>query len=49
MSNPVTEWVSTLSLNNVGFVIVILFALIWLAALTVWRTRAARVRLTASS
>ena len=45
-SNPVTEWVSSLSLNNVGFVVVILFALTWLAALAVWRMRG---RLTASS
>ncbi len=49
-TNPVTEWVSTLSLNNVGFVIVILFALTWAAALAAWRLRAGRVRrLTASS
>jgi high-affinity nickel-transport protein len=48
-SNSVTEWVSALSLDNVGFVIVILFALIWLAALALWRTRAVRVRLTAGS
>ncbi len=48
-SNPVTEWVSGLSLNNVGFLIVALFALTWLAALAVWRVRAVRGRLTASS
>ena len=49
-TNPVTEWVSALSLNNVGFVIVILFALTWVAALAAWRLRAVRGRrLTASS
>ena len=44
-TNPVTEWVSALSLNNVGFIVVILFALTWAAALALWRLR----RLTASS
>ena len=49
-TNPVTEWVSGLSLNNVGFAIVILFALSWIAALAVWRLRAGRDRrLTATS
>ena len=49
-TNPVTEWVSTLSLNNVGFVIVVLFALTWVTALAAWRLRATRGRrLTASS
>ena len=46
-TNPVTEWVSALSLNNVGIAIVILFAVTWLAALAAWRLRARR--LTASS
>lgn len=35
--NSVTEWVSGLKLDNVGLVIVVLFALMWLAALAVWR------------
>jgi high-affinity nickel-transport protein len=49
-TNPVTAWVSTLSLNNVGFVIVFLFALTWVVALAAWRLRTVRVRrLTASS
>jgi high-affinity nickel-transport protein len=49
-TNPVTAWVSTLSLNNVGFVIVFLFALTWAVALAAWRLRTVRVRrLTASS
>jgi high-affinity nickel-transport protein len=39
-TNPVTEWVSALSLNNVGFMIVVLFALTWVAALAGWRLRA---------
>jgi len=46
-TNPITEWVSALSLNNVGFAIVILFAMTWLAALAAWRLRTRR--LTASS
>jgi len=49
-TNPVTEWVSGLSLNNVGFAIVILFALTWIAAIAVWRLRDGRGRrLTATS
>jgi high-affinity nickel-transport protein len=49
-TNPVTEWVSALSLNNVGFAIVSLFALTWLVAIAVWRLRAGRGRrLTATS
>lgn len=49
-TNPVTEWVSTLSLNNVGFVIVGLFAVTWLAAYGVWRLRGRRGQpLTATS
>jgi high-affinity nickel-transport protein len=40
-ANPVTEWLSGLSLNNVGFVIVALFALTWAVAIAVWRVRAA--------
>jgi len=46
-TNPITEWVSALSLNNVGFAIVTLFAMTWLAALAAWRLRTRR--LTASS
>ena len=49
-TNPVTEWVSGLSLNNVGFAIVVLFALSWIAAIALWRLRAGRDRrLTATS
>lgn len=45
-NNPVTEWVSALSLDHVGFVIVILFALTWLAALAIWRLRGRRLTAT---
>ena len=36
-TNPVTEWVSTLSLDNVGFVVVGLFVVTWVAAIGFWR------------
>jgi len=36
-SNPVTEWVSSLSLDNVGFVVVGLFVVTWVAAIAFWR------------
>ena len=35
-TNPVTDWVSNLSLNNVGFVIVGLFVVVWAAAIAYW-------------
>ncbi|MUL79830.1 HoxN/HupN/NixA family nickel/cobalt transporter [Mycolicibacterium sp. CBMA 226] len=35
--NPVTDWVSGLDLNNVGFIIVGLFAVTWLIAIGYWR------------
>jgi high-affinity nickel-transport protein len=35
--NPVTNWVAALNLNNVGFVIVALFAGTWVVALGYWR------------
>ena len=35
--NPITEWVSGISLNNAGFGIVGLFVLTWLCAITYWR------------
>ena len=38
-SDPVTEWVSALSLDRVGFVIVGLFATAWAVAAVVWRAR----------
>lgn len=36
-TNPFTEWLSSISLDRVGFVIVGLFALVWAAALISWR------------
>ncbi|MCX8563017.1 HoxN/HupN/NixA family nickel/cobalt transporter [Mycolicibacterium mucogenicum] len=35
--NPVTDWISGLDLNNVGFMIVIMFAVTWMIAITYWR------------
>jgi nickel/cobalt transporter (NiCoT) family protein len=35
--NPVTTWISSINLNNVGFAIVGLFVLTWAAALSYWR------------
>lgn len=37
LSDPVTGWVSGLSLDNVGFVIVGLFVVVWAAAIGYWR------------
>ena len=36
-SNPVTEWVSSISLDQVGFVVVGLFIVTWAAAIASWR------------
>ena len=36
-ANPVTEWVSSLSLDNVGFVVVGLFVVTWAGAIAFWR------------
>jgi len=36
-TDPVTDWVSALNLNNVGFVIVGLFVLTWTVAVGYWR------------
>ncbi|WP_414685218.1 HoxN/HupN/NixA family nickel/cobalt transporter [Mycobacterium sp.] len=35
--NPLTDWISAVSLNNVGFAIVGLFAATWLCAVTYWK------------
>ncbi|WGL51268.1 HoxN/HupN/NixA family nickel/cobalt transporter [Nocardioides sp. BP30] len=35
-SNPVTDWISDIDLNNVGFIIVGLFVAIWAAAIAYW-------------
>jgi len=37
LSDPVTGWISGLSLDNVGFVIVGLFVVVWAAAIGYWR------------
>ena len=37
LEDPVTSWVSAIDLNNAGFVIVGLFALTWLCAVTYWK------------
>jgi len=39
--NPATDWISAISLNNFGFVIVALFVVTWAGAIAYWRyTRA---------
>ncbi|MFV0462997.1 MAG: HoxN/HupN/NixA family nickel/cobalt transporter [Nostocoides sp.] len=35
-TNPVTDWVAGLDLNNVGFLVVGLFVLVWTVAITYW-------------
>jgi high-affinity nickel-transport protein len=35
--DPVTDWIAGLNLNNVGFVIVGLFAVVWAGAIGYWR------------
>jgi nickel/cobalt transporter (NiCoT) family protein len=35
--NPVTDWISNLDLNNVGFVIVAAFVVVWAAAIAYWK------------
>jgi nickel/cobalt transporter (NiCoT) family protein len=37
LSSPVTDWIANLNLNNVGFLIVGLFLVIWAVALAYWR------------
>jgi len=36
-SNPVTEWIASISLEHVGFVVVGLFVVTWAAAIGFWR------------
>jgi nickel/cobalt transporter (NiCoT) family protein len=43
-SNPVTDWISALNLNNVGFTIVGLFVLTWACAIAYWRLTGAERR-----
>jgi nickel/cobalt transporter (NiCoT) family protein len=35
--NPFTDWVSAIDLNNVGFIIVGMFVVTWLAAIVYWK------------
>jgi nickel/cobalt transporter (NiCoT) family protein len=44
--NPVTTWISALSLNNVGFTIVGLFIVTWVCAIAYWRLSGAERRWT---
>jgi nickel/cobalt transporter (NiCoT) family protein len=37
LTNPVTTWIADLNLNNVGFVIVGLFVVVWAGAIAYWR------------
>ncbi|GAA0398720.1 HoxN/HupN/NixA family nickel/cobalt transporter [Streptomyces luteireticuli] len=37
MDDPVSSWIAALNLDNVGFVIVGLFVVVWAAALAYWR------------
>jgi high-affinity nickel-transport protein len=37
LKNPVTDWIAGLNLDNVGFIIVGLFVLVWAAAIGYWR------------
>ncbi|MGP8302139.1 HoxN/HupN/NixA family nickel/cobalt transporter [Streptomyces inhibens] len=37
LNDPLTGWISTLDLDNVGFIIVGLFVVVWAAALAYWR------------
>lgn len=37
LHDPVTDYISTVNLNNVGFLIVGLFAAVWACAVTYWR------------
>jgi high-affinity nickel-transport protein len=37
LTDPVTNWISGIDLNNVGFIIVGLFVVVWAAALSYWR------------
>jgi high-affinity nickel-transport protein len=36
-SNPVTDWISNIDLNSVGFAVVGLFVVVWAAAIAYWK------------
>ena len=44
LSDPLTAWISGIDLNNFGFVIVGLFVITWIAAITYWRITGAEQR-----
>jgi nickel/cobalt transporter (NiCoT) family protein len=48
LQDPITDWVSGIDLNNVGLVIVGLFVLTWVVALTYWRAAKVEDRWTKS-
>lgn len=37
-TNPVSDWISSIKLDHIGFVVVGLFALTWVAAILLWRS-----------
>jgi high-affinity nickel-transport protein len=37
LKDPVTDWISGIDLNNVGYLIVTLFVVVWACALAYWR------------
>ncbi|WP_246023269.1 HoxN/HupN/NixA family nickel/cobalt transporter [Nocardia yunnanensis] len=37
LTDPITAWISSIDLNNVGFIIVALFIAVWAIALTYWK------------
>lgn len=43
-TNPVTEWISAVNLNNFGFIIVALFVVTWACAIAYWRYTGAEER-----
>lgn len=44
LTDPLTEWISGIDLNNFGFVIVALFGFTWTAAIAYWRLTGAEQR-----
>lgn len=44
LTDPVTNWIAGLDLNNVGFVIVGLFVLVWALAIAYWKVMAVEER-----
>ena len=46
LSDPVTDWIAGLNLNNVGFMIVAMFVLVWAAAIAYWKLSSVEQRWT---